>query len=96
MYALSAGLTSHANLEPRLARLHVPPIAGVGSETQLVYTHSPLYLPAMVGMSDCGELLQELVKLAKVCPPLLADIEVSVCRLAVSHCLHLQLEAHAA
>ena len=41
-------------------------------------------------MSDCGELLQELVKLAKVCPPLLADIEVSVCRLAVSHCLHLQ------
>ena len=49
MYALSAGLTSHANLEPRLARLHVPPIAGVGSETQLVYTHSPLYLPAMVG-----------------------------------------------
>ena len=30
-------------------------------------------------MSDCGELLQELVKLAKVCPPLLADIEVSVC-----------------
>ena len=28
-------------------------------------------------MSDCGELLQELVKLAKVCPPLLADIEVS-------------------
>ena len=37
-------------------------------------------------MSDCGELLQELVKLAKVCPPLLADIEVSVCRLAASHC----------
>ena len=30
----------------------------------------------MVCMSDCGELLQELVKLAKVCPPL-ADIEVS-------------------
>ena len=35
-------------------------------------------------MSDCGELLQELVKLAKVCPPLLADIEVSR-GLTVSH-----------
>ena len=44
-------------------------------------------------MSDCGELLQELVKLAKVCPPLLADIEVSVCRSTVSHCPDLQLEA---
>ena len=44
-------------------------------------------------MSDCGELLQELVKLAKVCPPLLADIEVSVCRSTVSHCPHLQWEA---
>ena len=38
----------------------------------------------MVCMSDCGELLQELVKLAKVCPPLLADIEVSR-GLTVSH-----------
>ena len=40
-------------------------------------------------MSDCGELLQELVKLAKVCPPLLADIEVSR-GLTVSHYNHCQ------
>ena len=55
MYALSAGLTSHANLEPRLARLHVPPIAGVGSETQLVYT-----LLTSISASNGGHTLASL------------------------------------